>query len=97
MTREIILRAGAGYLSPKIPTTVIRAGPIPAHIISGVETETGVGGFRGVSSSPRKISKVIYSDCGVETEVLSIQQKKPVYCSSGIRSSNSVNYHPAKD
>ncbi|WP_157197079.1 hypothetical protein [Methanosarcina lacustris] len=58
MTREIILRAGAGYLSPKIPTTVIRAGPIPAHIISGVETETGALGVSEVSAAaPEKYLK----------------------------------------
>ena len=39
------------------------------------------GGFRGNSSGPREMTKVICSDCGVETEVpFKPNEGRPVYC-----------------
>ncbi|AKB12624.1 DNA-directed RNA polymerase [Methanosarcina thermophila] len=39
------------------------------------------GGFRGGNSSPREMTRVTCSDCGIETEVpFKPTEGRPVYC-----------------
>ena len=47
----------------------------------GGSRDNNRGGFRGGPSGPREMTKVVCSDCGVETEVpFKPTEGRPVYC-----------------